>query len=619
MSKSELEAFEAQTPNKYTDPLLFVHGEYNFSQAGKVPYLVTAMPLQDIVTQIKLVEDIPDEVRLDWSLEELFQRDISRDRVETDLVNGYLKDPNKLSFFNSLTIALLPQKGLEIEESYGQPESIPEASYSTWERVDVGNICVEYTADKSIGAVRWNKERVFPVAIDGQHRLAALRCYHEDLAPNSPELQTKIPLILLILDSRVGFTGRSEKSLIGTLREIFIDLNKNARRVPKSRLILLEDLNMQSLCVRTLLASKAKESSNALPLSLVTWREDEAKFDSGYSITSVLNLNEIVRFCLGQTSLEAIDPLEPNQIKNCVSNINGKLELSATIQKSLKDHINLCIGRIEPFSFKDEHLDAFRAAFCKQWAPHIVRVFREFTPYERYLSTANQIGAIDGLLADYLLLPKEKQQEFRTRRKATDETFNPESAIDTPLNTLENSKKNEWAYYVVFQKALFLNLFDLEAQCPSLFDDEITREDFLTWWINQINALYNQGVFYLDWEVGKGTADLWKGIANNPVSGTIQYTQAAANRISAFITLCIWFNRDSTQLESASAFATRLMKSSAPDSDTQLPAVVGSAFTRVRSGLETLIKSRTDDEVDEKQMTKDIKAELVKRFKAIQS
>ena len=66
---------------------------------------------------------------------------------------------------------------------------------------------------------------------------------------------------------------------------------------------------------RTLLASKAKESSNALPLSLVTWREDEAKFDSGYSITSVLNLNEIVRFCLGQTSLEAIDPLEPNQIK----------------------------------------------------------------------------------------------------------------------------------------------------------------------------------------------------------------------------------------------------------------------------------------------------------------
>ena len=167
-------------------------------------------------------------------------------------------------------------------------------------------------------------------------------------------------------------------------------------------------------------------------------------------------------------------------------------------------------------------------------------------------------------------------------------------------------------------KALFINLFELEAQSPSLFDDEMTREDFLTWWIDQINALYKQGVFSLDWKAGKGTADLWKGIANTPVSGTIQYTQAAANRISGFITICIWFNRKSTQLESASAFATRLMKSSDPNSDAQLPAVVETAFTRVRSGLETLIKSRTEDEVDEKQMTKEIKAELVKRFKAIQ-
>ena len=619
MSKSVLETFEAQKPSKYTDPLLFVPGEYNFSQTGQVPYLVAVMPLQDIVTQIKLVEDIPDEVRLDWSLEELFQRDISWDRVEKELVNKYLKDPNKLSFFNSLTIALLPQKGLEIEESYGQPEFIPTASYSNWEKIDVGNICVEYTPDRSIGAVRWHKERVFPVAIDGQHRLAALRCYHESLAPNSPELQTKVPLILLILDSRIGFTGRSGKSLIGTLREIFIDLNKNARQVPKSRRILLEDLDVQSLCVRTLLASKAKESSNALPLSIVTWREDEAKFDSGYSITSVLNLDRIVRSCLGQTSLETIDPLASNQVKNFVRNINGKLKLSAEIQKSIEDHIDLCIGRIEPFSFKDEHLDAFEEAFREQWAPHIVRVFREFAPYEEYLSTAEQVKAIDGLLADYLLLPKEKQQEFQTRKKATDETFNPQSAIDTPLETLENLKKNEWAFYVVFQKALFINLFELEAQSPSLFDDEMRREDFLTWWIDQINALYKQGVFSLDWKAGKGVADLWKGIANNPVSGTIQYTQAAANRISAFITICIWFNRDSTQPESVNAFATRLIEFDNPKhSDSQLPAVVGNAFARIRSGLETLINSRTDDELDDKQMIKNIKAELVKRFKAIQ-
>ena len=87
----------------------------------------------------------------------------------------------------------------------------------------------------------------------------------------SPELETKISIILLILDERIGFTRSTEKPLIVTLREIFIDLNKNARNVPKSRLILLEDQNIQSLCVRTLIAKKAKEfSEDRLPLSIVT-------------------------------------------------------------------------------------------------------------------------------------------------------------------------------------------------------------------------------------------------------------------------------------------------------------------------------------------------------------
>ena len=99
MSNSALETFKAPQQNKYTEPLLFVPGEYRLSQVGQIPYLAAVMSLQDLVDQIKLVEDLPEESRLDWSLEELFQRDISWDRVQTDLVNGYLKDPNKLSFF----------------------------------------------------------------------------------------------------------------------------------------------------------------------------------------------------------------------------------------------------------------------------------------------------------------------------------------------------------------------------------------------------------------------------------------------------------------------------------------------------------------------------------------
>lgn len=613
--------FAPPLENKYTEPLLFIPGTYHLSQGGQVPYFSAVMPLKDLVEQIKLVEDISEESPLAWSLEELFQRDINWERVQNDIVNGYLRNQNKLSFFNSLTIALLPQNGFKIEDNYGNPEYSPSPTYENgdWTQIDVGNICVESNSSGSIGLVRWHKEKIFPVAIDGQHRLAALKQYCAYLTPSvSLEFNTKIPLIFLILDERVGFKGNPENSLIQTLREIFIDLNRNARVVAKSRLILLDDLDVQSFCVRTLLASNAKDSSpDTLPLSMVTWREDDAKFDSGYSLTTVLNLNEIVGSCLGNASLETIEALEENEVKKYVGTIKAKLELESEILKDIEDHIQLCVGRDEPFSFKTEHLRAIRKAFRLQWAPHIVQVFREFGPYREYLSTAAEIDAIDGMLADYLLLSKDNREKFKTRKMDADKSFNPKNKIDTPLAKLQELKKDEWAFYVVFQKALFLNLFGLEAQRESLFDDEIgeTRKGFLAWWIEQINALYKQGVFNLNWGTGKTKANLWLGIAKNPVSETIQYSGAATNRINSFITICLWFiwsNKDS-ESQDAEIFATSLIE----DANAKLPRIVRNAFRTLRTGLESLIRTQTEDEIDDKKLQRKVKVELIKRLKAI--
>ena len=624
MLNNEFETLSPPRQNKYTEPLLFVPGIYHLSQVGQIPYFSAVIPLQDLVNQINLVEDIPEESRLVWSLEELFQRDIDWKRVEDDLLNGYLKDQNKLSFFNSLTIALLPRNGFKIEDSYGNAESSPLPTYESggWKQTNVGNICVESNSDGSIGLLRWHKEKIFPVAIDGQHRLAALKQYCTDLTLGvSPELNTKIPLIFLILDDRVGFKENRENSLIKTLREIFIDLNRNARGVPKSRIILLDDLDIQYFCVRTLLASHAKDPSpKTLPLSMVTWREDEAKFDSGYSLTTVLNLNDIVGSCLGGASLETIEALEEDEIKKYVGTIKAKLELDSEILNSVEEHIQLCVSRDDPFSFKTEHLSAIRETFRLQWAPHIIKVFREFAPYSEYLSTAKEIGAIDETLADYLLLSKENREKFKNRKKAEDENFNPINEIDAPLSKLQKLKLDEWAFYVVFQKALFLNLFELEAQKQSLFaglEAEIgeTREGFLSWWLAQINTLHKRGVFNLNWKAEKEKADLWIGIAKNPVSGTIQYTKTAANKISAFMTICLWFNNRPKE-QDAEAFAKSLIE----NTSTELPKIVQNAFQRtLRRGLESLVRSRTDtDEIDDKKLERKVKVELVKRLKATQ-
>jgi len=620
MSGSPLSTFRAQEHTQYTNELIFVPGKFTLSDMESVPYLAAVMPLQNLITEINLVEDIPEEALLDWSLEELFQRDISWDRVETDLVNRYLNAPGKLSFFNSLTIALLPRKGFTIEKSYGEPDSKPSGRGDGWKRIDVGNICVEFLIDGDIGVIRWNRDRIFPVAIDGQHRLAALKKYYEkrnkDLRPDSPELETKISIILLILDERIGFKKRTEQPLIETLREIFIDLNKNARNVPKSRVILLEDQNIQSLCVRTLMAKKAKESADdRLPLSIVTWRSDEAKFDTGHSITTVLNLNEIVGYCLGRASIDKIDPLAERQVKRYINTITAKLDLEPQVKKSITDHSQMCIDRGEPFSFKKDHLNALQNAFHQQWAPHIIRVFREFTPYETYRLQAERIGAVDKMLAEYLLLPEGKQDRFIERKTVDNKVFNPRFCIKKPLEELENLKKTEWAFQVVFQKALFINLFELEAQGESLFGRRFKeRKDFLTWWIAQVNDLYAQGIFSLYWKAEKGNADLWIGIANNPGSGSIQHSEAAANRISSFITICMYFRHFGAQ-QVINNFVDNIIYERG-----EIPSIVQNAFKSMRSGLESLIKARTNaDEIDDPEKLKErMKQELIKRLKSSQ-
>ena len=77
-------------------------------------------------------------------------------------------------------------------------------------------------------------------------------------------------------------------------------------------------------------------SSDVLPLSMVIWQEDEWKFDAdskfSYAITSVLNLNDIVGFCLDVKPFEEIDPLDEPRVRTYVTQLSAKLELDTEIE-----------------------------------------------------------------------------------------------------------------------------------------------------------------------------------------------------------------------------------------------------------------------------------------------
>ena len=124
---------EEETPH-YTELRPILWGSFNLSHTS-IPYYQTVITLEEAARELKLVENLPSDLRSMWKLEELFQREIDWERVRHDIVDGYLRRPEKLKFFNSLTVALLPideKKMLATE--YGNTPRVPQGLRITFLR-----------------------------------------------------------------------------------------------------------------------------------------------------------------------------------------------------------------------------------------------------------------------------------------------------------------------------------------------------------------------------------------------------------------------------------------------------------------------------------------------------
>src|SRR5690606_14325219 len=112
--------------------------------------------------------------------------------------------------------------------------------------------------------------------------------------PGIRSQNSRVPVILLLFDERVGFAAPEERPTVELLRGLFIDLNKNAQTVSRARQILLDDRDPHAVCVRRLVGSQLREDLNELggseprlPLALVDWHREQAKFDDGPYLSTV--------------------------------------------------------------------------------------------------------------------------------------------------------------------------------------------------------------------------------------------------------------------------------------------------------------------------------------------
>ncbi|MCY2991744.1 MAG: hypothetical protein NTY19_28300 [Planctomycetota bacterium] len=558
----------------YTQPLYGIHAKYTLSSGIELPYFLTAMDIERAIDELKIHDEVPPSLERRWSLSELFQRELDERRVTRDLVQGYLNDPSKLKFFNAMTIVLMPKTPSgellpkfppsdcdpSIPWNGTDPNDKPWADTNVCQRGNFGG--VQYVIAGNQARLRWNPDLVHAVAVDGQHRLLALRKFREDArarALDQKEKQTHIPIIFLLLDEAAGFQhpGHSEITIRSVSRELFTDLNKNAKQVDQARQLILDDLSIEARCLRMLVTNEtATDSMVELPLSLVRWQDAVNRFDQNYYVNSLVHMDLLLDTILDLKPPRS-DPMDKGQVTAFIESLNeslgvenssGKAKLVAG-GRSLTDVFegDYCDPDGEmmvpfmrlPANFLDAAVDGFKENH-KGW---LLRLIRDFKPYATVLQYARANDLITGDFGSFWSQTERHRKLIREAKRAVDSEW-LEKNINVHIANIEKIKGRDadaqWAFKAIFQKAMVrlgrLVAFESKGADPKLG----TIEDLLS----VLTGLYDIGVLKVGASLPSGgDFGVWTFIATIPGGGKIKVAKATEDRILSLLSLWYYGNR----------------------------------------------------------------------------
>jgi len=351
-------------PVRWTDELEFTHSEFEISSVP-IKYYLTNVRLSSLEENFSLVEDIPGSVN--WGYNAIFQRNIDHDRVEHELLNRYLLIEDKFKFFNPLTIALLPydwDSNVVRDDYLG--DWTDEGSSPPFTVKSRGGILIKSMPNTTVGRIKWDRDEIVGVAIDGQHRLSALMRYanHHDQPAGIDPTKVRIPVVLLV------FETNDSTDIITQVREIFIDINKNAKKVSKSRQILLDDRDPFAVLARDLV----KDGSNNVGLryEVVDWKRESSKPED-FQLTTIVALYEIVRWMYNDN----------------LSILESKLNLNKELEKQELSKIR---ASQDDTVLTEQQIEVALDRFRKSHKRFLLKVFQTLKPYEEFI----------GLMDDYL-------------------------------------------------------------------------------------------------------------------------------------------------------------------------------------------------------------------------
>jgi len=271
-----------QIKNNYKNWHYGISGKIGDGNNTEIYFLQTSLKMKDLES-IKLLVDIPGSEK--WSIKDLFQRTVDRDRiVGKGSLTEYFKDKSQIKYFNPIALVLLPEENNEIEHNlpklaYDDNVKFDNIQGSVLTYNDRYRLFLQNSDQGNIGKIEWNEEKCYVVAVDGQHRLTALKELYatRNIDPNIKDITGwQIPVVFIVVNKKVA-SGAS-KDFISIIRRIFMCINMKAKEVNDSRSILLNDESLECLCVQEIVGAfhenetqGDKKRKELPPLYLIDW------------------------------------------------------------------------------------------------------------------------------------------------------------------------------------------------------------------------------------------------------------------------------------------------------------------------------------------------------------
>lgn len=494
-----------------TTKIIYNRKKYGYSgQLGRggnavIRFIQTAIT-PDELDAITLVENIQGSER--WEVRDLFQRDVDGERVARDII-PYFQDEAKVKFFNPLTLIVVPVENSKVASQL-------HGAGSRVERIDSIDYNVEssegyfrfatHPEEAAFSFVEWNDRVVKVVAIDGQHRLSALKRWKEMPAGSEGLRSWTIPVVILGLFQ----DGVPAPKLLDVVRKTFIYINSTAAEVNVARRILLDDESVNAICVQELVQTSHSNDcrelderlESRLPLLFFDWRGEVRGGSRVQAPGSVKGLEEIygwfVHYILGEDGgHRQLDRLELDDI---VPPLNG-------------------FG----FNKKLTHPDSekVREQFRSVLLPAMQCLLERFQPYETYVKKVRELESRSLRETDYA------QHAFMMLR------FGTHRGGDEIRADIARKREELVGELLALQESAFDPLLRLDvgmravvyAFCELRHLPE-EREEWLPyseWFVEALNRLYKDGWFRKFDELSKLQRELLTHIVYDVSGGIINY------------------------------------------------------------------------------------------------